>query len=85
MEKIKLLDKGNIELPGYILEKFNLEKGMEFGLFYDSDTIYLKRVYKSLKDETFSEVARPFREMAKKEKLKAKDVAEEIKKYRNKG
>ena len=61
------------------------KKGMEFNLFFDSDTIYLKRIYKSLKDETFGEVARPFREMAKKEKLKPEDVAEEIKKYRKKG
>jgi len=38
-----------------------------------------------LKDETFSGVARPFREMAKKEKLREEDVAEEIKKYRRKG
>ena len=37
------------------------------------------------KDETFSEVARPFRDMAKKEKLKPEDVAEEITKYRKKG
>ena len=39
MEKIKLLDKGNIELPKNILEKFRFEKGMEFNLFFDSDTI----------------------------------------------
>lgn len=85
MEKIKLLDKGNIELPKNLLETFRFEKGMEFNLFFDSDTIYLKRIYKSLKDETFGEVARPFKEMAKKEKLKPEDVAEEIKKYRKKG
>ena len=85
MEKVKLLDKGNIELPKNLLEKFRLEKGMEFDLFFDSDTIYLKRVFKSLKDESFSEVARPFREMAKKQDLKAQDVAKEIEKYRKEG
>ncbi|MGP8329882.1 MAG: hypothetical protein ACT6FF_06150 [Methanosarcinaceae archaeon] len=85
MEKIKLLDKGNIELPKNVLETFRFEKGMEFNLFFDSDTIYLKRIYKSLKGKTFGEIARPFREMAKKEKLKPEDVAEEIKKYRKKG
>lgn len=85
MEKVKLLDKGIIELPQKMREKFKLEKGMEFNLFFDSDTIYLKKVYKSLKDETFSGVARPFREMAKKEKLRGEDVTEEIKKYRRKG
>ena len=85
MEKVKLLDKGNIELPKNLLEKFGLEKGMEFDLFFDSDTIYLKRVFKSLKDETFSEVAKPFREMAKKKDLKVQDVAKEIEKYRKKG
>lgn len=85
MEKVKLLDKGIIELPKNILEKFKLEKGMEFDLFFDSETIYLKRVFKSLKDEPFNEVASPFRKMAKKEKLRTEDVAEEIKKYRKKG
>jgi hypothetical protein len=85
VEKIKLLDKGNIELPKNVLETFRFEKGMEFNLFFDSDTIYLKRIYKSLKDETFGEVAGPFRKMAKKEKLKPEDIAEEIKKYRKKG
>jgi bifunctional DNA-binding transcriptional regulator/antitoxin component of YhaV-PrlF toxin-antitoxin module len=85
MEKVKLLDKGVIELPIKVRKKFRLEKGMEFDLFFDSETIYLKRIFKSIKDKTFKEVSRPFREMAKKEKLKAEDVAEEIKKYRKKG
>ncbi len=53
MEKVKLLNKGNIELPRNLLEKFRLEEGMEFALFFDSNTIYLKRVLKSLEDETF--------------------------------
>jgi len=85
MQKVKLMNKGNIELPKNVLERFGLEKGAEFDLFFDFDTIYLKRIFKSLKDETFSEVARPFREMVKKEEIKAEDVAEEIEKYRNKG
>ncbi len=85
MQKVKLMNKGNIELPKNVLERFGLEKGAEFDLFFDFDTIYLKRIFKSLKDETFSEVAKPFREMAKKEEIKAEDVAEEIEKYRNKG
>lgn len=82
MEKVKLLDKGIIELPAKIIEKFKLEKGMEFDLFSDSETLYLKRVFKSLKEKSFHEVARPFREMAKGEKLKTSDVTEEIKRYR---
>jgi|GEM_PF-2173058 len=85
MEKVKLLDKGIIELPRKVREKFGLEKGTEFDLFFDSETIYLKRVFKSLKEKPFSEVVRPFREMAKKEKLRSIDVAEEINKYRKKG
>ena len=85
MEKVKLMDSGMIEFPKNVCDKFKLKKGMEFGLFFDSETIHLKRVYKSLKDMTFSEVASPFRKMAKKEKLKIDDVAEEIKKYRKKG
>lgn len=85
MEKAKMLDKGIIELPEKVCEKFGLEKGMEFDLFFDSETIYLKRIFKSLKDKTFSEVASPFREMAKKKQLKVEDVTEEIKKYREKG
>lgn len=85
MEKVKLLDKGIIELPTKVRKKFKLEKGMEFDLFFDSETIYLKRIFKSIKDKTFNEVARPFREMARKEKLKTEDVAEEIRKYRKKG
>ena len=84
MEKVKLLDKGVIELPEKVLEKFKLEKGMEFDIFADSETIYLKRVFKSLKDIPFREVAKPFREMAKKEKLKSEDIAEEIRRYRGK-
>ena len=84
MEKVKLLDKGVIELPEKVLEKFKLEKGMEFDIFVDSETIYLKRVFKSLKDIPFREVAKPFREMAKKEKLKSEDIAEEIRRYRGK-
>jgi len=84
MEKVKLLDKGVIELPEKVLEKFKLEKGMEFDIFVDSETIYLKRVFKSLKDIPFREVAKPFREMAKKEKLKSEDIVEEIRKYRGK-
>ena len=55
---------------------------MEFALFFDSNTIYLKRVLKSLEDETFSEVARPFRKMAKDRRLKVQDVAKEIENYR---
>jgi len=85
MEKVKLLDKGVIELPEKILEKFNLKKGMEFDIFIDSETIYLKRVFKTLKDIPFDEVASVFREMAQKEKLKPEDVTEEIRKYRKKG
>jgi AbrB family looped-hinge helix DNA binding protein len=84
MEKVKLLEKGIIELPKNVRKRFGLERGTEFDLFVDADTIYLKRVFKSLKDETFREIAKPFREMAKKEKLKEEDVAEEIKKYRKK-
>jgi hypothetical protein len=72
-------------LPKSVCEKFGLERSMEFDLFFDSDTIYLKRVFKSLKDVPFREVAKPFREMAKKEKLKPEVVAEEIRRYREKG
>jgi len=85
MEKVKLLDKGIIELPRNVCKRFGLEKGTEFDLFFDSETIYLKRIFKSLKDTTFRDVAAPFRAMSKKEKLKIEDVAEEIKKYRKKG
>ena len=85
MEKVKLQEKGIIELPRKFREKFGVEEGMEFDLFFDSETIYLKRVFKSLEDKSFSEVARSLREMAKKEKLKAADVDEEIKEYRKKG
>lgn len=85
MEKVKLLDKGVIELPEKICQKFNLKKGTEFDVFVDAETIYLKRVFKTLKDVPFSEVARSFREMTKKEGLKPKDVAEEIREYRMKG
>ena len=85
MEKVRLLDKGIIELPKRVRDKFRLEKGEEFDLFFDYDTIYLKRVFKSLKDKSFREVARPFREMAKKEKLKTIDVSEEINNYRKRG
>ncbi len=84
MEKVKLQDKGLIALPNKVRQKFGLEKGMEFDLFIDADTIYLKRVFTSLKKESFREIAVPFREMAKKEKLKPEDVAEEIKRYREK-
>ena len=85
MEKVTLLDKGVIELPGKVLKKFKLKKGMEFDVFIDSETIYLKRVFKTLKEVPFGEVAKSFREMTKKEKLKPEDVAEEIRKYRKKG
>jgi len=85
MEKVKLLNKGNIELPRNLLEKFRLEEGMEFALFFDSNTIYLKRMLKSLEDETFSEVARPFRKMAKEKRLKVQDIAKEIENYRKEG
>jgi bifunctional DNA-binding transcriptional regulator/antitoxin component of YhaV-PrlF toxin-antitoxin module len=85
MEKVKLLDKGTIELPEKVCKIFGLEKGAEFDLFFDSETIYLKRVFKSLKDMSLREVTAPFREMAKKEGLKAEDVTKEIKKYRARG
>ena len=85
MEKIKLSDRGVIELPKNIRDKFGLEKGMEFNLYIDADTIYLKRVFKSLKEKSFREIATPFREMAKKEKLRDIDVSEEIRRYRQKG
>lgn len=85
MEKVKLSNRGVIELPKRVREKFGLERGMEFDLFFDSDTIYLKRIFKSLKDVPFREVAKPFREVAKKEKLKPEVVAEEIRRYREKG
>ena len=84
MEKVKLRNKGVIELPAEVLERFKLKKGMEFDIFVDSETIYLKRAFKSLKDIPFREVAKPFREMAKKERLKSEDIAEEIRKYRGK-
>jgi AbrB family looped-hinge helix DNA binding protein len=85
MEKVKLLDKGVIELPKYVRDKFRLEKGAEFDLFFDSDTIYLKRVFKSVKEKSFREIARPFREMAEKERLKREDITEEIKQQRKRG
>jgi bifunctional DNA-binding transcriptional regulator/antitoxin component of YhaV-PrlF toxin-antitoxin module len=84
MEKVKLLDKGTIELPEKLCKMFGLEKGAEFDPFFDSETIYLKRVFKSLRDMSLREVTAPFREMAKKEGLKVEDITEEIKKYRNK-
>jgi hypothetical protein len=84
MEKVKLLDKSTIELPEKVCKMFGLEKGAEFDLFFDSETIYLKRVFKSLKDMSLREVTAPFREMAKKEGLMVEDVTEEIKKYRKK-
>jgi len=85
MEKIRLSDRWVIELPKNIRDKFGLEKGMEFNLYFDSDIIYLKRVFKSLKEKSFREVASAFREMAKKEKLRDVDVTEEIRRYRRKG
>jgi AbrB family looped-hinge helix DNA binding protein len=84
VEKVKLQDNGIIALPNKVRRKFGLEKGMEFDLFIDADTIYLKRVFTSLREEPFVEIAAPFREMAKKEKLRPSDVIEEIKKYRAK-
>lgn len=85
MEKVKLLNKGTIELPKYLREKLRLERDTEFDLFFDSDTIYLKRVFKSIKEKPFREIARPFREMAEKEKLKREDISEEIKQQRKRG
>ena len=85
MEKVKLLDKGIIELPKYVRDKFRLERGAEFDLFFDPDTIYLKRVFKSVKEKSFREIARPFREMAEKDRLKREDIAEEINQQRKRG
>ena len=39
MEKVKLLDKGIIELPEKVCKRFGLEKGTEFDIFFDSDTL----------------------------------------------
>jgi hypothetical protein len=38
-----------------------------------------------LKEKSFREIASPFREMAKKVKLRDIDVSEEIRRYRQKG
>lgn len=85
MERVKIQDRGIIELPKKLLDKFKLEKGVEFDLFYDSETLYLKRVFKSLKDISFKEIAQPFREMAKKENLNSDHVIKKIKEFRMKG
>ena len=85
MEKVRLKEKGIIELPKNMQEKFGLEKDTEFDVFFDGETIYLKRVYKSLKDVPFGEVAKPFREMSKKQEMKPATVSEEIREYRKKG
>jgi bifunctional DNA-binding transcriptional regulator/antitoxin component of YhaV-PrlF toxin-antitoxin module len=85
MEKVRLKEKGIIELPKNMQEKFGLEKDTEFDVFFDGETIYLKRVHKSLKDVPFGEVAKPFREMSKKQEMKPATVSEEIREYRKKG
>jgi hypothetical protein len=59
VEKIKLLDKGNIELPKNVLETFRFEKGMEFNLFFDSDRKAKTRGYrrrdKKIQEERIAE------------------------------
>lgn len=82
MEKVKLLDERTIRLPEEVQKRFELARGTEFGLFFDSETIYLKRVFKPVKEIPFREMAKPFREMAKKERLKREDVADQIKQQR---
>jgi bifunctional DNA-binding transcriptional regulator/antitoxin component of YhaV-PrlF toxin-antitoxin module len=85
MEKVRLKERGIIELPKSLQEKCGLEKDAEFDVFSDGETIYLKRVHKSLKDASFSDVAKPFRELALKEEVKPETVSEEIRQYRKKG
>jgi len=82
MQKIKVLDEGEILIPREIVEKLGIKEGSEFNIFADSETIYLKRIHRSAKDTPFKEIAKPFRVMATREGLTLKNVEEEIQKYR---
>ena len=82
MQKIKVSDEGEILIPKEIAKKLGIKEGSEFNIFADSETIYLKRIYRSVKDTPFKEIAKPFRVMVTREGLTLKNVEEEIQKYR---
>lgn len=82
MQKIKVLEEGEILIPKQIVKKLGIKEGSEFNIFADSETIYLRRIHRSVKDTPFKEIAKPFRIMATREGLTSKDVQDEIRKYR---
>ena len=79
----KMSSKGQVVIPENIRRNLNLKPGTQFTVVGDKDVVILKSITPpSIQD--FDELISKAREAAKKAGLKKTDIAEAIKKARNK-
>ena len=81
-EITKLSSKGQVVLPQGIRKKLNLEEGEKFFVFYDNDTVILKKIGRPV-FERAKELVRQSRAWAKKVGLTPADVKTAIRKVRS--
>lgn len=82
LEVTKLSSKGQVVLPQEIRKKLNLETGEKFFVFYDNDTVFLKKIERPAFARA-RELVKKSRAWAKKAGLTPTDVKTAIHKVRS--
>ena len=81
IEFTKLSSKGQIVIPKKIREKLHLEDGTPFAVVEQGEEIIIKKI-KMPEIKSWNEIARPFREAAKKSGFTKEDLDRIIKEVR---
>jgi AbrB family looped-hinge helix DNA binding protein len=82
LEITKLSSKGQVVLPQEIRKKLHLEEGEKFFVFYDRDTVILKKIERPA-FERARELVKKSRAWAKKAGLAPGDVKAAVQKVRS--
>jgi AbrB family looped-hinge helix DNA binding protein len=82
VEFTKLSSKGQIIIPQAIRDKMSLEQGTIFAVMQTEDSLCLKRVAEP--KINWEEIAKPFREAAKKSKFTQDDLLKIMEETRKK-
>lgn len=81
MEKVEITSmssRGQVVIPQDIRKQLKLEAGEKFLVLGIDDSVLLKKIRK----QSFEEITRPFKKIAKKAGLKEKDVPDIIHRFR---
>ena len=82
LEITKLSSKGQVVLPQEIRKKMHLEEGEKFFVFYDQDTVILKKIERPSFDRA-RELVKKSRAWAKKAGLTPDDISKAVQKVRS--